>query len=223
MPKENDETKAEGTENEETEEDETSSTTSTENDETEEELEAEVEAGASETVPRAEMLKAIRARQAAKKKARELQQKLDEMARQNETESETKAREAAEAVTKTLTQKYKPALIKTAAEAALLAAKPKKGKAGIPRLIKLMDLDEIEVTDDLELEGVEEEVTRLQEEFPELFGEEPTGDDNEDKKTTVPRQRRATSKSQDGAGKKPAEKKLSTSEIILKKLKGEEV
>lgn len=204
-------------------------TDDTDEGEEEDELSAEAEAGASDTVPRSEMIKAIKARQAAKTKLRESQRALADLQRKNETEDDTKVREATEKAAKAERDKYKPALVKTGATAALLAAKPKRGKDGIPRLIKLMDLDEIEVNDDLELEGIEEEVERLQAEFPELFGEEPTKDDkdetddDEDKKKTT-RRRAPSSRQQDGAGKKPpATKKLSTSEIIMKKLKGEDV
>lgn len=239
MAKENDDTKPEGTEAEESDEDEDSTAQKllaqaqgkkpaakkeVDDDEEEDDLTAEAEAGASDTVPRAEMIKAIKARQAAKAKARELQAKLDEQARKNETEAEAKLREATEKVSKSLTEKYLPALIKTGAEAALLAAQPKKGKAGIPRLIKLMDLSAIEVNEELELEGVEDEVTRLQEEFPELFGEEPAKDDKEDEEEKKPaaRRRPATSRSQDGADKKTPPKKRSTSELILARMRGDE-
>lgn len=186
--------------------------------------EVEVEAGVSDTVSRAELIKAIKRRQASAKKAREIQAELDELRRTSETEGEKAVREATDKVTRELTGKYKPALIKTAAEAALLAANPKKGKAGIPRLIKLMDLDAIEVTDELDLEGVEDEVIRLQEEFPELFGEtsdpDPEDKEIEEKKTT---RRRVTSRSQDGAGKKAPPVKKSTSEIIMAKLRGDDI
>lgn len=202
-------------------------TDETDEGEEEDDLTAEAEAGASDTVPRSEMVKAIKARQAAKAKLRESQKELADLQRKNETEGEAKTREAAEKAAAAERNKYKPALVKTGATAALLAAKPKKGKAGIPRLIKLMDLDEIEVDDDLELVGVEEEVERLQAEFPELFGEEPAKDEKDgDEKDEKPAARRRApgSRQQDGAGKKPpAAKKLSTSEIIMRKLKGEDV
>jgi len=195
--------------------------------EEEDELTAEAEAGASDTVPRSEMVKAIKARQAAKAKLREVQAEAADLKRKNETEGEAAVREATEKAAKAERDKYKPALVKTGATAALLAAKPKKGKDGIARLIKLMDLDEIEVNDDLELEGVEEEVERLQTEFPELFGEESPKDETDDeekdeKKTT--RRRAPGSRQQDGAGKKPpAAKKLTTDQIIMAKLKGEDI
>ncbi len=196
--------------------------------EEEDDLSAEAEAGASDTVPRSEMIKAIKARQKAKAALRENQKALAELQRKNETEGDAKIREATEKAAAAERNKYKPALVKTGATAALLAAKPKKGKDGIARLIKLMDLDEIEVNEDLELEGVEEEVERLQAEFPELFGEEPAKDEKDetdgDEKKTTRRRPPAGSRANDGAGKKPpAGKKLTTSEIIMKKLKGEDV
>lgn len=196
--------------------------------EEEDDLNAEAEAGVSDTVPRSEMVKAIKARQAAKAKLRESQKTIADLQRKNESESDAAIREATEKAAKAERDKYKPALVKTGATAALLAAKPKKGKDGIARLIKLMDLDEIEVNDDLELEGVEEEVERLQAEFPELFGEEPAkndkDDDEGDEKKTPTRRRAPGSRANDGAGKKPpARKKMTTDEIIMAKLKGEDI
>lgn len=229
MPKENDETSAEGTESEESEDEEAerllaaavkNKSGKVEDDDEEESDEAEAEAGASDTVPRSEMLKAIKARQLAKKKLRELEEQVRQERAKNETESEKAIREAQEATLKAATDKYKPALVKAGATAAILAAGPKKGRDGVPRLLKLMDLDAIDLTEENDLEGVEEEVMRLQEEYPELFNdgsESVEKDDDEEKK---PR-RRTTSRSQDGAGKKAPEKKLSTSELILKKMRGE--
>jgi len=234
MAKENEDTKPEGTENEEHEDEEAERLLSeavnggrgsqTEDDREDEDAEAEAEAGASDTVPRAELLKAIRARQAAKKRLREMEAEIRAEKAKNESESERKIREAQEKALAAATSKYKPALVKAGATAALLAAGPKRGKDGIPRLLKLMDLDAIDLTDDNDLEGVDEEVLRLQEEYPELFNDgseeakKEKEDDEEDKK---PARRRTTSRSVDGAGKKPAPKKQTTSEIILAKLRGE--
>lgn len=232
MPKENDETSAEGTESEESEDEEaerllaaavkskSGKTTTTDDDDEEESDEAEAEAGASDTVPRSEMLKAIKARQLAKKKLRELEEQVRQERAKNETESEKAIREAQEATLKAATDKYKPALVKAGATAAILAAGPKKGRDGVPRLLKLMDLDAIDLTEDNDLEGVEEEVMRLQEEYPELFNDGSESVEKEDDEEKKPR-RRTTSRSQDGAGKKAPEKKLSTSELILKKMRGE--
>lgn len=232
MPKENDETSAEGTESEESEDEEAErllaaavkskagKSTATDDDDEEESDEAEAEAGASDTVPRSEMLKAIKARQLAKKKLRELEEQVRQERAKNETESEKAIREAQEATLKAATDKYKPALVKAGATAAILAAGPKKGKDGVPRLLKLMDLDAIDLTEDNDLEGVEEEVMRLQEEYPELFNAGSDETDEEEKEEKKPR-RRTTSRSADGAGKKPPATKISTSELILKKMRGE--
>lgn len=236
MAKENDETKPEGTENEETEEDEeaerllaaavkkSGKSTDDDDDTDDEDAEAEADAGSSDTVPRSELLKAIKRRQAATKKLRELEATVAAERAKNETESEKAVREAQEKAIAAATSKYKPALVKAGATAALLAAGPKKGKDGIPRLLKLMDLDAIELDDNNDLEGVEEEVMRLQEEYPELFndGDEDTSkNDDEEVEPKKTSRRRATSKSQDGAGKKPAPKKLSTSELILARMRGD--
>jgi hypothetical protein len=215
---ETDETRHEGTE-------ETTEETVVNEEMTEEEVEAEVEAGSSDTVPRSELLKAIRARQAAKKRLREMEAEIRAERAKSETESEKAIREAQEKAIAAATAKYKPALVKAGATAALLAASPKKGREGIPRLLRLMDLDAIDLTEDNDLEGVEEEVVRLQEEYPELFNDgsevetvkKESGDEEEGK--TV--RRRTTSRSADGAGKKPAPKKLSTSELIMAKMRGD--
>ena len=193
-----------------------------------EEAEAEAEAGASDTVPRSELLKAIRSRQSTKTKLRELQEQLTQERAKNESESERKVREAQEEAVKAATNRYKPALVKAGATAAILAAGPKKGKEGVPRLLKLMDLNAIDLTDDNDLEGVDEEVMRLQEEYPELFTDpaeeakkEKDTDDEEEGKPARRTSRRTTSRSADGAGKKPVPKKRSTSEILMAQLRGE--
>lgn len=237
MAKENDDTKPEGKENEDGEEDEDQeaerllaeamrgkkSSKSTDDDEDEED-EAEAEAGASDTVPRAELLKAIKSRQAVKKRLRDMEAEIRAERAKNETEAEKAVREAQEKTLKAATDKYKPALVKAGATAALLAASPKKGKDGIPRLLRLMDLDAIDLTEDNDLEGVEEEVLRLQEEYPELFNEGGKEDDEEEeeveKRKPAPR-RRTTSRSADGAGKKPAPKKMTTDQLIMAKMRGE--
>src|SRR3546814_5035451 len=88
-------------------------------------------------------------------------------------------------------------------------------------LLKLMDLDAIELDENNDLEGVEEEVMRLQEEYPELFNDgsesvekddKESTDEDEDKPARRRPVRRTTSRSQDGAGKKPAPKKLRSEE-----------
>jgi hypothetical protein len=176
-----------------------------------------------DTVSREDLLKAVKGRQAAKQKARELQQQINELRAQHESESEKAVREAAEKAIKAMESRYKPALVKATATSLLLAAQPKKGKDGIPRLLKLMNLDDIEVGDDQTVEGVEDEVARLQADYPELFGEDEkpakeSTEADEEKPTT----RRTTSRAQDGGTRKPpAAKKKSTAELIMAKMRGE--
>lgn len=241
MPKENDDHQPEGTESEESDEEDAEAErllsdavngkkaparrqSQQDDEDTDEEDDAEAEAGASDTVPRSEMLKAIKARQLAKKKLRELEEQVRLERQKNETDGEKAIREAEEKAIKAATDKYKPALVKAGATAAILAAGPKKGKAGVPRLLKLMDLDAIDLTEDNDLEGVEEEVLRLQEEYPELFNDDSDESDEEREDKPAKRQparKRTTSRQQDGAGKKPPAQKISTSELILKKMRGE--
>lgn len=174
-----------------------------------------------DTVSREELVKAVRGRQAAKQKARELAAEIAALKAQHETDSEKAVREAAEKAQRAMESKYKPALVKASATALLLAAQPKKGKDGIPRLLKLMNLDDIEVGENQEVEGVEEEVERLQADYPELFGDDtkPESTETDEEK---PAPRRATSRGQDGGQRKPPPaKKVSTAELIMRKMRGE--
>ena len=69
--------------------------------------------------------------------------------------------------------KLKPGLVKSAAKDALRSAGlilPDKGQdAAYQRAIRLIDLEEIEVDDDGEVSGVEEQVKAVKREYPELF------------------------------------------------------
>jgi hypothetical protein len=61
----------------------------------------------------------------------------------------------------------KPKLIKQAARAAFVSA----GLQGSPdRLVKLLDMDDIEIDDDGDIEGLDDQVEELKAEFPKLFG-----------------------------------------------------
>lgn len=82
--------------------------------------------------------------------------------RETEGDHERAIREATEAVEK----QWKPKLIKQTARAALIEA----GAAGSPeRLLKLLDMDALNVDDDGDVVGLESEVDRLKDEFAELF------------------------------------------------------
>src|SRR5690606_26274092 len=174
--------------------------------ETEEgETEAPVSSSGDSRVDRSELNKVIKQRQDLKRRVREAEKKLQDMQKANETESEKARREAAEEAAAQVVAKYKPALVKKSAEKQLLEAGVKPNK--INRLIKLMDMDEIDVDDELNVEGVSEEVDRLQEEFPELFQLH-----QEEEPEEKPRRRRAPKV--DSSDKPPAPPKKSTTDIL---------
>lgn len=61
--------------------------------------------------------------------------------------------------------KWKPRVIKQAARGALAEA----GAMNPQRLVGLLKIDDLEVDDDGEVDGLEDEIDRLKDEFPELF------------------------------------------------------
>jgi hypothetical protein len=67
--------------------------------------------------------------------------------------------------------KWKPRVVNSAARAALL----EEGAVKPERLLKLLDFDELDVTEKGNVEGLEEEVDRLKEEYPELFSKRRSG------------------------------------------------
>lgn len=85
--------------------------------------------------------------------------------------------------------KWKPRVVNAAAKSALAEAGAKKPD----RLLRLVDLAELDVDDDGDVDGLDEEVERLREEYPELFA----GDD--DKKTG--RRKVETGDRKSGAGR----------------------
>ncbi|GAA4082689.1 phage scaffolding protein [Actinomadura miaoliensis] len=159
-------------------------------------------------VDRAELQRVIRERQAAKRALREAQQQLAELKRSSESETERAQREAAEKAAAEVEKKYKPLVVRTTAKAALIDAGVPKDK--LDRMIRLMNLDDIEVTDDGEVDGIDAQIAELQEEYPELFTQpEP------------PRRKPSGAKAADGADKPPAKKRISPEQQILKRLRGE--
>jgi hypothetical protein len=107
--------------------------------------------------------------QAALKKANEdgkrhrlRNKELEEAARSNETEHEKALREAREQGE----ARYRAPLVKAAARAALSEA----GLSGTTdRVMRLLDLEALSVDDDGDVIGVDGEVARLKQEYPEFF------------------------------------------------------
>jgi hypothetical protein len=121
------------------------------------------------------------------------------MERANDGAEERTARETREAVQVELDKKYKPLIVEKTARADLIAAGVKPD--GVKRMIRLMNLGEIEVTDDGEVTGLDEQIEELKTDFPELFGQP-----EQERKPELRRGSRAA----DGADKKPAPKKEPT-------------
>lgn len=107
--------------------------------------------------------------QAALKKANEdakrnrfRAKELEEKTRANETEHEKALREAREEGEK----RYRAPLVKAAARAALSEA----GLGGsTDRVLRLLDLDALSVDDDGDVIGLDGEVARIKDEYPEFF------------------------------------------------------
>lgn len=167
---------------------------------------------ASDKVDRAELNRVIQQRQDLKRKLKEAQKAKADLERASETESEKARREAAEEAAAKVTAIYKPALVKKEAATLLLAEGVKKEK--INRLVKLMELDEIDVDANMNVMGVDDEVARLKAEYPELFGVAEEGE-QAPKKRRAPQIEKGGSKSPEPQKNKPMEN------LILEGLRGD--
>lgn len=98
--------------------------------------------------------------------------------------------------------KWKPKVVNSAARAAFMEA----GADRPERLLKLLDHDELDVSDDGEVEGLDEEVDRLKEEYPELF--------------TKPKRAGRRVETGDRSGGSSTKKKLSATERQARALAG---
>lgn len=80
---------------------------------------------------------------------------------------------AAAEATAAAENKWKPLLVRTAARTAFVEAGlvlPKSNADGaMARVVKLLDLDDLEITDDGQVDGLREQVEEIRADFPELF------------------------------------------------------
>lgn len=91
----------------------------------------------------------------------------DELKRRGETDTEAAVRSAREEAEKAAEDVWKPRFVRKAAAAALVEA----GLNGpADRLLKLIDMDEVEIDEDGELSGLDQQVRSLKKDFPSLFG-----------------------------------------------------
>lgn len=104
--------------------------------------------------------------------ARDNRLKLRDAKQASEDADSKAAREAAEAAEKRL----KPVAVRSAARAAFLEAgltdaKPER----VAKLLRMLDLDELDITDDGEVAGLDEQVTAIKADYPELFAKSKQG------------------------------------------------
>ncbi|WP_274029458.1 phage scaffolding protein [Streptomyces sp. MMBL 11-1] len=111
-----------------------------------------------------EWKKVQRALKRANKEAADLRGKSGTDAASAVEETERKAREEA---TQEAESRWKPMLVKQAARAALAEAGLIKNPN---RLLRMLEMDDIEVSEDGEIEGLDEQIHDFKKEFPEFFG-----------------------------------------------------
>jgi hypothetical protein len=87
-------------------------------------------------------------------------------AKQTGAKAETDVEKAVEAARGEVEAKYKPLVVRTAAKAALAEA----GLIGKPdRLLKLLDMDAIDIDDEGDIDGLEDQIKELRADYPDLF------------------------------------------------------
>ncbi len=105
------------------------------------------------------------AQQAKLRKANAQAKKHRLAAKQVTSSASTDAEKAKEQAQQAAEARYKPIVVKTAARAALAEA----GALKPERLIKLLDMDELEIDDDGDVVGLEDEILALKKDYPEFF------------------------------------------------------
>lgn len=118
--------------------------------------------------------------------------------KRNETETQRQVREAREQADEKARSEERPKAAAVAARAALLEAGV--APASIPRLVRSMDLGSVEVDDDGEATGLDDQIEDLREEMPALFAKRKDGDET----PRVRRRRREATPGADGGTRPPA-------------------
>lgn len=109
---------------------------------------------------------------AAKKALAKIRADLKETRRQlREERNKAKKEEDEDERVRAVEAKWKPRVVNSAARAALLEAGGNKPD----RLLKLLDHDELDVRENGTVDGLDEEVDRLRDEYPELFSSRRRG------------------------------------------------
>lgn len=129
------------------------------NEENEEENDEGGESNEEENDPAAGLKSAL---DKERKERKRLAKEIADLKKGQEKDDEKAVREAEERVA----EKYKGIVVRSEAKAAFVEA----GLKGSPaKLIKLIDLDEVEVDDDGDVVGLEDQIKQIKKEFPELF------------------------------------------------------
>jgi hypothetical protein len=91
----------------------------------------------------------------------------DELKRKSETDDEAKVRETREAVTAEVEKLWRPRYVNQAARTALTEA----GVIGpVDKVLKLIDVEQVEIDDDGTIEGLDVQVRDIKRDYPALFG-----------------------------------------------------
>jgi len=118
-------------------------------------------------------LKLRETRQAARAKAEEKQPgATDKVDKKEVAEAVAEAVAAAE-------KKLKPGLVRSTAVAGLikLGLDPETPDPKLTKLLKTLDLDDIDVEDDGTIQGLDDQLAEIKDDFPELFERKPAADD----------------------------------------------
>lgn len=88
----------------------------------------------------------------------------------DEGDGEAAAQQAVQAAQQAATEKWKPMVVRTAARAVFAEAGLVADGGAMTKVLKMLDLDDLDVTDDGDVEGLEDQVEDIKRDFPALFG-----------------------------------------------------
>lgn len=158
--------------------------------------------------------KAAKRRQAALDRARKAEAELAELRKSSATKEERLKIEAAEEANRVAENLYKPAIVRKHLfyEMASLGLT----KEQIPDIVDLIKMQNIEIDDEFNVEGADEEIQRIKDRFPKLF-------QSEEAETAVKRNRANTRKlpKADGSPKPAPEAPKTARDKIIARMKGE--
>jgi hypothetical protein len=139
----------------------------------------------------------------ANREAKKYRQEARKLKKTNETETERKIREAKEEAAGAAEAKFKKIAVRAEAKAQFAQA-GLNGKAD--RFLKMIDLEDVEVDDDGEIDGLDDQIEAIKAEFPEVFGDEDDEGNNKRKRKKVSRIDSGNKESKSGGKKSTAEK-----------------